>query len=283
MEVSKVSSLQSQNFNGNSKTEEKQAKTPEQVKEGKKKLALALAGLSAAALAGVAIYKGRQNKAVEAAAQNANKALSKAEEALSGAEKTIQKASEPTLNTLEKTNEIVATAVQKPAEAIQEAAEVSEKKLTGLVKAADGSYKSFDKNGVLRFEKTADGEKLWYDGSGKLTVGSPSRGCYQKYSPKNNQKVVAEVRPDSYCVGLLKDDGKRKSKFMIAPEKYCNEETEGVFFVRGSNTEGMIKETTDKIWHEGQKSIPERVDETLKIYRKLNQDHVRSKFQNKAN
>ena len=58
MEVSKVSSVKNQSFTSNVK-EEKQSKTPEQIKDGKKKLALALAALGAAAVAGVAIYKNK--------------------------------------------------------------------------------------------------------------------------------------------------------------------------------------------------------------------------------
>ena len=46
-----------------------------------------------------------------------------------------------------------------------------------FVKFPDGSYKNFDKNGVLRFEKTADGVVSWYDKDGKLICrGSRDNG-----------------------------------------------------------------------------------------------------------
>lgn len=63
MEVAKISSIKNQGFNGNLKTKEKQTKTPEQIKDSKKKLALALTGMGALAVAGIALYKGKSNAA----------------------------------------------------------------------------------------------------------------------------------------------------------------------------------------------------------------------------
>lgn len=63
MEVAKVLSIKNQSFNGNLKTKEKQTKTPEQIKDSKKKLALALTGMGALAVAGIALYKGKSNAA----------------------------------------------------------------------------------------------------------------------------------------------------------------------------------------------------------------------------
>ncbi len=55
MELSAVSNVKQQNFKGNTKSVSSQEKTPQQIKNGKKKLALAAAGAATVAIAAIAI------------------------------------------------------------------------------------------------------------------------------------------------------------------------------------------------------------------------------------
>ena len=88
MEINKVSAIQNQNYTSNVKNEQKAQKTPEQIKDGKKKLALALAATAAIAAAGIAIIKGKANKVATVASENK---LSKVEELVNAFKERLEK------------------------------------------------------------------------------------------------------------------------------------------------------------------------------------------------
>ena len=74
MEVAKVTSVNNQSFGTNTKVEQKETKTPEQIKDGKKKLVLALGGLAVASATTFALYKtGKLNGIIDSLKQLKNK------------------------------------------------------------------------------------------------------------------------------------------------------------------------------------------------------------------
>ena len=74
METTKVSSVQNQNFTSKLKQETKEKKAPEETKDGKKKLALALGGLAAVGATTFALYKtGKLNGIIDSLKQLKNK------------------------------------------------------------------------------------------------------------------------------------------------------------------------------------------------------------------
>lgn len=88
MELSAVSNVKQQNFKGNAKSVSSQEKTPQEIKNGKKKLALAAAGAATVAIAAIAIAaKMKSGKPVDGkGVQNlANGVQQAAEEVTQGA------------------------------------------------------------------------------------------------------------------------------------------------------------------------------------------------------
>ena len=166
MELAAVSNVKQQNFKGNAKSVSSQEKTPQEIKNGKKKLALAAAGAATVAIAAIAIAaKMKSGKPVDGkGVQNlANGVQQAAEEVAQGAGNKlangVQQAAEEVSQTVE---EKLATRAQELTEQFNKEAGVKLNQIKfnkGTAYTKDGA--TFDGN-IIDTLKNGDKVKLTY-------------------------------------------------------------------------------------------------------------------------
>lgn len=121
MSINSVDSLSNVPFKGNEiKKEENNVKTPEQIKDGKKKLALAAAATATIAIAGIAIARGKHKEATKQGAKVAEKIADVVQEAAEQGSKAVQKGADTA-------GEVAKKVEQKATDVIQEAVEQGSK------------------------------------------------------------------------------------------------------------------------------------------------------------
>jgi len=203
MKVSKVLSVGNQNFTSKAK-EEKQQKTPEQIKDGKKKLALALGAVGAIATAGITIYKNKTSP--ESIIKNAQKKIDSIMQESKLLSDEISKVRDEAYKMLAKAREALGLDFVNPDVSIKKLC--SEATLEGAkIKIGDSEFisKKLD-DGTERTIVTIvnDGISVLIDKSGLIdTVKSGNNKLYisngeeylfcKDYSSKNGVKKAAVI------------------------------------------------------------------------------------------
>lgn len=195
MEIPKVSSVNNQNYVSDAKQEEKVAQTPKEVKEGKKKLALALIATGAIAAAGVAIYKQKTNPElfVKKTLNKINKLETSTLQEFSSAKKEGADLLQKAENIFKSTSkELVSKATKEGLKTEINGAEYIAKKLddnTGrviLTSVKDGISTMYSKEGLMLTVKSGD-TKLYLDQMGGLSQ------LLKGYSSKNGIKEAKNL------------------------------------------------------------------------------------------
>lgn len=101
----------------------------------------------------------------------------------------------------------------------------------GLQKFEDGSYKNFDKNGVLRFEKSKTTQK-WYDKDGKMIL--------ELYGDKEKNNGELKYHTKGECFSLKLQESNDEEDFKAELE-YCNGDSQPVATFHLSSHEGELK------------------------------------------
>lgn len=217
MELSAVSNVKQQNFKGNAKSVSSQEKTPQEIKNGKKKLALAAAGAATVAIAAIAIAaKMKSGKPVDGkGVQNLANGVQQA------AEEVSQGAGNKLANGVQQVAEEVAqTAEEKLANRTQELVEQFNEEVgvkLNQIKFNKGTAYTKDGNlfsgNIIDTLKNGDKVKLTY-----------KHGKIQSSTRIGKENFIKEFDSDPYRYNNLHRDVIKKDLFenVISKTKYLD-------------------------------------------------------------